>query len=307
MYRIRFHGRGGQGIKTAGRILGTAFFLEGFEVQDAPRYGAERRGAPIATFVRAARLPINERGVIPDPDLVAVADDTLVAEPSAGVLQGLGPRSPLLIATATEGEVWQRRLNRPRGIIALAVEAAEVRTCPWHASVACAAAAARLVGVIGRDALARAVRRELADVAANSAAEAEGLALAVFDRMAEHAGRVLEAAGAETAPRLPPRWIELAAEGAERAAPAVHRPVSSELARTGLWRIMRPVIDHERCRRCVWVCGEFCPDNAIKVDAKGFPAIDLDHCKGCLICMAQCPTHAIRAVPESAAAAEGPA
>ena len=39
MYRIRFHGRGGQGIKTAGRILGTAFFQEGYEVQDAPRYG----------------------------------------------------------------------------------------------------------------------------------------------------------------------------------------------------------------------------------------------------------------------------
>ena len=47
MYRIRFHGRGGQGIKTASRILGSAFFAEGFEVQDAPRYGAERRGAPI--------------------------------------------------------------------------------------------------------------------------------------------------------------------------------------------------------------------------------------------------------------------
>ena len=37
LYRIRFHGRGGQGMKTASRILGTAFFLEGFEVQDAPR------------------------------------------------------------------------------------------------------------------------------------------------------------------------------------------------------------------------------------------------------------------------------
>ncbi|MEN8711676.1 MAG: 2-oxoacid:acceptor oxidoreductase family protein, partial [Arenicellales bacterium] len=45
MYRIRFHGRGGQGMKTASRILGTAFFLAGYEVQDAPRYGAERRGA----------------------------------------------------------------------------------------------------------------------------------------------------------------------------------------------------------------------------------------------------------------------
>ena len=64
MYRIRLHGRGGQGVKTAGRILGTALFAEGFEVQDAPRYGAERRGAPLFAYVRAARREICERGVI---------------------------------------------------------------------------------------------------------------------------------------------------------------------------------------------------------------------------------------------------
>ncbi|MGA7278297.1 MAG: 2-oxoacid:acceptor oxidoreductase family protein, partial [Desulfocapsaceae bacterium] len=68
MYRIRFHGRGGQGMKTASRILGRAFFLAGYEVQDAPRYGAERRGAPIFAYVRAARSPINERGIIQQPD-----------------------------------------------------------------------------------------------------------------------------------------------------------------------------------------------------------------------------------------------
>ncbi|MEO2168127.1 MAG: 2-oxoacid:acceptor oxidoreductase family protein [bacterium] len=49
-------------------------FLEGFEVQDAPLYGAERRGAPVFAYVRADRAPINERGVIRRPDLVVVAD-----------------------------------------------------------------------------------------------------------------------------------------------------------------------------------------------------------------------------------------
>ena len=86
MYRIRFHGRGGQGMKTASRILGTAFFLEGFEVQDAPRYGAERRGAPIFAYVRANRQAIQERGVIHRPDLVIVADDSLVPVPGAGAV-----------------------------------------------------------------------------------------------------------------------------------------------------------------------------------------------------------------------------
>jgi pyruvate ferredoxin oxidoreductase gamma subunit len=45
-------------MKAASRILGNAFFLEGYEVQDAPRYGAERRGAPIFAYVRADREPI---------------------------------------------------------------------------------------------------------------------------------------------------------------------------------------------------------------------------------------------------------
>ena len=78
MFRIRFHGRGGQGMKTASRILGTAFFLAGYEVQDAPRYGAERRGAPIFAYVRADKNKINERGIIVHPDLLVVADDSLV-------------------------------------------------------------------------------------------------------------------------------------------------------------------------------------------------------------------------------------
>ena len=45
MLRIRFHGRGGQGMKTASRIVGTAAFHEGYYAQDAPIYGAERCGA----------------------------------------------------------------------------------------------------------------------------------------------------------------------------------------------------------------------------------------------------------------------
>jgi pyruvate ferredoxin oxidoreductase gamma subunit len=63
---------------------------------------------------------------------------------------------------------------------------------------------------------------------------------------------------------------------------------------------MRPVIDYDRCRHCWWVCSTFCPDNAIAV-SDGKPVIDYDHCKGCMICVAQCPPHAIAAIPESGA------
>ena len=111
MYRIRFHGRGGQGVKTASRILGSALFAEGFEVQDAPRYGAERRGAPLFAYVRADRRPIHERGVITRPDLVLVADESLVPVPSAGVLQGLGPEVVLLLLSSELPDRWRERRN----------------------------------------------------------------------------------------------------------------------------------------------------------------------------------------------------
>ena len=121
MYRIRFHGRGGQGMKTASRILGTAFFLSGYEVQDAPRYGAERRGAPIFAFVRADKKTINERGIINQPDLVIVADDSLVPVPAAGVLQGIRDSTLILINSPIDQETWQQRLNLSNPIVVLPV------------------------------------------------------------------------------------------------------------------------------------------------------------------------------------------
>ena len=63
MYRIRFHGRGGQGMKTASRILGSAAFAAGWHVQDAPVYGAERRGAPRQGFDDDGPRAAEHRGI----------------------------------------------------------------------------------------------------------------------------------------------------------------------------------------------------------------------------------------------------
>jgi pyruvate ferredoxin oxidoreductase gamma subunit len=46
------------------------------------------------------------------------------------------------------------------------------------------------------------------------------------------------------------------------------------------------------------VCSTLCPDSAIRVRPNGAPEIDYDHCKGCMICVAVCPPHAIVATPE---------
>lgn len=305
MYRIRLHGRGGQGIKTASRVLGAALFRSGFEVQDAPRYGAERRGAPIAAYVRAAKAPISERGVIPNPDLVVVADDTLVPIAAAGVLQGVGPATVLLIDSAEPAETWRRRLNLPGPVLVLARPAGGERAALQAVGAACAGAAARLLGVVAPGALADSVREEVAAFGAAAVNESLRAAAAAYESVARHGGAVGEGAESNASDYAPPRWIDLGLDAADVSAPAIHRGLTSVQVKTGLWRTMRPVIDDDRCNRCWWVCSTFCPDDAILVDAGGRPRIDYDHCKGCMICVAQCPPHAIRAVPEIDAAKEG--
>ena len=303
MYRLRFHGRGGQGMKTASRILGTAFFIAGFEVQDAPRYGAERRGAPIFAYVRASQSPINERGVIRRPDLIIVADETLVAIPAAGVLGGITDRTVLLISSKEKPAVWQERLNLAGPVLTLPRSGALTDPMAQRfIGAACAGAAARLVGVIPRDCLAQAIREELAHLGAAVVARDLEVALGAYDLLAEHAGCVTATPEAPAATYEKPRWIDLPFDDANHAAPDIFAPASSEKVPTGLWRTVRPVIDYEHCRRCAWICSTLCPDSTISVNAEGFPQIDYEHCKGCLICMTSCPAHAIRAVPEEEAA-----
>lgn len=300
MYRIRLHGRGGQGIKTASRILGSAFFSEGFEVQDAPRYGAERRGAPIFASVRAAREPIHERGVIRRPDLVVVGDATLLSVAAAGVLEGLAEHTVLLVASDEAPELWQRRL-RVAGPVRTLVPRDEERGGLASVGTACAAAAARLVGVIGRGALESAVHAELSDLEAAVVERNAARALAVFDAFAALAGSVREGPEPRVLELPDPDWIDLPHEPARISAPDVFGGLTSVQVRTGLWRTLRPVVDPEHCHRCHWVCTTFCPDGAIHAGADGVPEIDYDHCKGCLVCVAVCPAHAIRAVAEQEA------
>ena len=301
MYRIRLHGRGGQGMKTASRILGTAFFLEGYEVQDAPRYGAERRGAPIFAYVRAIKdQQIYERGIIQHPDLVIVADDTLVPIPAAGVITGLTDRNIVLINSKEDTDVWKNRLNINSAIITLPALDIKDLTELRFIGASCAGAAARLLGVISKESLEEAIRQELKELPDEQLLINIEKALHAYDEMAAHEAVVSEGDVIAVKDYVEPEWIDMPFENASVSAPVIFSGATSVKIRTGLWRTLRPVIDYDKCRHCWWVCSTFCPDSAINV-VKGIPEIDLDHCKGCMICVAQCPPHAIAAIAETEA------
>jgi pyruvate ferredoxin oxidoreductase gamma subunit len=297
MYRIRFHGRGGQGIKTASRILGSAFFAEGFEVQDAPRYGAERRGAPILAYVRADRAPVVERGPIDRPGLVVVADESLIQVPAAGVMMGLSDSSVLAIASAETPDTWRERLGVSGLILTLPPKPGEGAA---HMGAACVGAAARLIGRISAASLEHAIRSELAGLAPPLIERSVEQARESFSSLEAHAGCIAEGDEPKRVAAAPPEWVKLEAEPTFLAAPDIHGAATSERVPTGLWRTMRPVIDKSLCNRCSWICSTLCPDGAIDVGADREPTIDYDHCKGCMVCASVCPPHAIRIEREGA-------
>jgi len=303
VYRVRIHGRGGQGIKMAGRILGTALFRSGFIVQDAPKYGAERRGAPIFSTVRAAREPaggkvINERGTLHHPDLVVVADDTLLAVPAAGTLQGIDDGTVVLVNSREGAATWRQRLNLPATLLILPVaEEGDDRAELPYMGATCAGAAACLLGVIDREVLSLAIAEELSALGVEVVQANQENALRAFDAMSCHRGSVREGRVVAAAEFTPPRWIDLPLDEADVAAPDLRASANSVLVRTGLWRTLRPEIDYDHCSRCWWVCSTLCPDSAILVE-DATPVIDYDHCKGCMVCVGVCPPHAIRGTPE---------
>ena len=90
MISIRFHGRGGQGAVIASKLLASAFFREGWQVQAFPSFGAERTGAPVAAFLRADHRPITAHYQIYEPDHVVVLDPVLLdtTDVTAGLVEG---------------------------------------------------------------------------------------------------------------------------------------------------------------------------------------------------------------------------
>ena len=96
---IRWHGRGGQGAKTAAIFLAEAVLDQGKHSQGFPEYGPERRGAPVRGFTRISDAPIRLHCSIAEPDYVIVLDPTLLDYASAGVPDGPSADTVFLINT----------------------------------------------------------------------------------------------------------------------------------------------------------------------------------------------------------------
>jgi len=109
MIEIRWHGRGGQGAKTASLLLADAAFNTGKYIQGFPEYGPERMGAPITAYNRISTSPIRVHSNIYEPDYVVVVDDSLLE--SVPVTEGLKTSGAIIINTTRSGEELKPLLN----------------------------------------------------------------------------------------------------------------------------------------------------------------------------------------------------
>jgi len=297
MISLRFHGRGGQGAKVASRILGTAAFLDGLFVQDFPLYGAERRGAPITSFVRISGEPITERGIISEPDAVIVMDETLLEDPTASPLSGLKGDGAALINSPRNPEYLRDEIGIEGGrVLTLEMTKISLEVLGEPILSTLAGAAAAKIANISEASLKEAIKRELSGIVEERRELERNVEAAAL------AFRSVPAVDLKTQEgvRDESPAIKVPFEPALVSSPTIIAVGNSPKRKTGNWRIFRPVWDREICMKCS-ICFARCPEGCISLDDEGYPRVDYENCKGCLICVQECPAGGIRKVRETEA------
>ena len=110
---IRWHGRGGQGAKTASLLLADAAFNTGKYVQGFPEYGPERMGAPITAYNRISSERCTVHSNIYDPDFVVVVDESLIQ--AVDVTAGLNENGAIVINSGADPEEIRPMLKGYKG------------------------------------------------------------------------------------------------------------------------------------------------------------------------------------------------
>jgi 2-oxoacid:acceptor oxidoreductase gamma subunit (pyruvate/2-ketoisovalerate family)/2-oxoacid:acceptor oxidoreductase delta subunit (pyruvate/2-ketoisovalerate family) len=295
MGEIRIHGRGGQGSVVAAEWLAAAFVLDGKYVASFPSFGQERRGVPVAAFLRFDAEPVRERTRVYHPDIVLVFDRVLAGLPEsyAGLKDG-----GTVIVNTKEGKVAPPSVTNPglfASVDATGIALQEVgRPIPNSCMLGAFARATQLVPL---DALSRAMEGFLkGDVLARNKRSMERGFHEVKVRSLVPVAPDRKAATKPPLPSAGPQSIPFESKFESPWADA--QKMLTVL--TGDWRFQVPVLDKGTCRQCGW-CQISCPLGCLKAGTDGYFHPDRVYCKGCGICAHECPAYAIRMVPEEVA------
>ncbi len=297
MIEIRWHGRAGQGAKTAAHILAQSAIREGKYAQSFPEFGPERRGAPVQAFNRIAEEPFTIHSGVTEPDIVIILDPRLVT--TVPVTDGLKAggwiflNSPVRAAEAQKAYGWE-----PFRLVTCAASAISRETLGRDIpNVPLLGALAARTGVVSLESLqtetaarlGKGRRRDEGPVQDNLRALLRG-----FEETDLALPKVEVLAGEKKTLSLL-TYDQLPTGG------LIERGGTAHAYLTGGWRLRRPELDLEKCVHCL-MCWLVCPDSAILLSRLKVVGIDYLHCKGCGLCASQCPprARALRMVDEEA-------
>ncbi|MDR1245926.1 MAG: 2-oxoacid:acceptor oxidoreductase family protein [Clostridiales Family XIII bacterium] len=174
MIEIRWHGRGGQGAKTAALLLADVAFSTGMYVQGFPEYGPERMGAPITAYNRLDDRPIRIHSNIYFPDIVVLADESLID--SVDVTAGLKNNGSIVVNTTQKPDKVRRMFSDYPGAV-YAIDAMDIsirsmgRNLP---NTPLLAAVVKLTGIIDEKAFVNNMRESFAHKFATKPEVVEG-------------------------------------------------------------------------------------------------------------------------------------
>jgi pyruvate ferredoxin oxidoreductase gamma subunit len=307
---VRIHGRGGQGSVTAAELLAVAAFEDGKFSQAFPFFGVERRGAPVTAFARLSDKKIRLRSQIYEPDYVIVQDATLIS--AVDVTAGLKPNGIVIVNSEKSAE----DVGLDAGIDVRTIDATglalDIIGRPI-VNTTLLGAFAGATGEIGIDSIKQSIL-----------ARFPGKIGEVNVQAAEKAYQLTTSAKRKPHKKIKSRKKSAVTEESEKIPiGAIGKPGTSEVTRTGDWRVFYPEFDMEQCTRC-GKCQESCPDAAIherelsgreatealkraeelekagkikKAAAKKAHIryeLDPTYCKGCGICANECPIQGIK-------------
>jgi len=307
---VRIHGRGGQGSVTAAELLAVAAFEDGKYSQAFPFFGVERRGAPVTAFARLSEKKIRLRSQIYEPDYVIVQDATLIS--AVDVTAGLKPAGIVIVNSEKSAEGIGLDAEIDVRIIDATAIALEIIGRPI-VNTTLLGAFAGATGEISMESIKRSVL-----------ARFPGKVGELNVRAAEKAYELMAATEREPRKKTTAQKTRETRERYEKIpTAATGKPGTSEVTKTGDWRVFYPEFDMEQCTRC-GKCLENCPDAAIiertltgqeaeearkkaeeleqagKIKKaavkKAHIRYELDptYCKGCGICANECPIKGIK-------------
>jgi pyruvate ferredoxin oxidoreductase gamma subunit len=296
---IRWHGRGGQGAKTAALLFGEAALETGKYIQAFPEYGPERMGAPVAAFNRLSDEPIQVHSGIKNPRIVVVLDPSLIRV--ARALQGLQEDGILLVNTQDNPKELKQTLGlQDSKVTVYTVDASTIALQTIGKPIPNTPMLGALVKVSGTlkfESVLESIRAKLT-VKFRNKEQLVAVNLEAMRRAYNEVRSSADPAVQECVPRayctenaddctgmaevLPHKWQDLPC------GPVLRDLKKVRENKTGAWRSRRPHFHPESCINC-YTCWISCPDSAIRLENGHVVGFDLDFCKGCGICAEVCP------------------